>query len=59
MCIKAIRPRAVRYYLDREATTLRGFLKGLPSGVNVLAGSLNGVVCVAILGLSSSSLFFK
>ena len=34
-------------YLDRDTAILRGFLKGLPSGVNVLAGStgfLNGEI---------------
>ena len=30
-------------YLVRDGATLRGFLWGLPNGVNVLAGSLSGV----------------
>ena len=47
-CVLDVRLSAYATYLARDVTTFRGFLNGLPSGVKVLAGSLNGVCADAI-----------
>ena len=47
-------------HLEREVAILRGFLKGLPSGVKILAGSLplNGVAITLLCSSEQPHPFF-